>query len=137
MSTETFIAHVVSELGATNYRATNRVGAHVIVADEPPSAGGADAGPNPFALLLSALGSCTVITLRMYAERKQWPLGKIAADLTIARDGERVLHIARALAFEGPLEPDQIARLADIAERTPVTLAVKGGIEVKTSVRQA
>lgn len=136
MTTESLIAHVVSEIGQANYKTTNHAGSHVVVADEPASAGGANAGPNPFALLLSGLGSCTVITLRMYAERKQWPLGKITADLKITRDAERTLHIERVLAFEGPLDAEQIARLADIAERTPVTLAVKGGVEVKTRVKE-
>lgn len=129
------VSHVVSELGATNYKTENRAGHHVIIGDEPVHGGGGDAGAAPFDILLSSLGTCTVITLRMYAQRKDWPLGKVTADLTMTRDAERVLHIARVLAFEGPLDAEQIARLADIAERTPVTLAVKGGVEVKTSVK--
>jgi putative redox protein len=106
---------------------------HDLVADEGVHGGGAGAAPSPFGLLLSGLGACTAITLRMYAERKGWPLQRVHVNLAYRVDGERK-YIDRILTLEGGLDPEQCARLADIAERTPVTLAVKGGLEVITAL---
>src|ERR1700736_2026281 len=72
------VAGAVVTMGATHYAVDIRAGKHKFVADEPPGGGGDDAGPSPFGLLLSSLGACTAITLRMYCERKQWALGEIA-----------------------------------------------------------
>ena len=109
-------------------------GRHRLRADEPVAAGGGDAGPNPFALVLSGLGACTAITLRMYAERKGWPLENVTVHCRHHRDGdtdqiERELHIA------GPLDDTQRTRLMEIAEKTPVTKLVKAGAEIRTMVR--
>ena len=106
---------------------------HDLVADEGVHGGGAGAAPSPFGLLLSGLGACTAITLRMYAERKAWPLTRVHVNLAYRIDGERK-YIDRILTLEGDLDAEQRARLADIAERTPVTLAVKGGLEVITAL---
>ena len=106
-------------------------GHHELMADEPISAGGADAGPPPFALLLSGLIACTAITLRMYADRKGWTIRRIGVDAAYhhVQTGafiERVLHI------DGDLDDEQRARMADIAERTPVTLALKAASDIRT-----
>ena len=93
--------------------------------------GGKDAGPAPYDLLTSALAACTAITLRMYAQRKQWPLDAAHIDVHFTRDGDKA-HIDRVLTLDGKLDDAQRARLADIAERTPVTLTLKGGIEIRT-----
>jgi putative redox protein len=104
-----------------------------LTADEGVHGGGAGAAPSPFGLLLSGLGACTAITLRMYAERKGWPLKRVHVNLAYRVDGERK-YIDRILTLEGDLDAEQRARMADIAERTPVTLAVKGGLEVITAL---
>ena len=109
------------------------VGRHHSVADEPVDLGGADTGPAPDELLLQALGSCTAITLRMYAERKQWPVTAVHADIHFSRDGDKQ-RIDRVLTIEGEVDDEQKKRMADIAERTPVTLTLKNGLEIRTSL---
>ena len=125
------VARACAKLAAARYRTDIRAGHHDLVADESVSAGGADAGPSPFVLVLAGLGACTAITLRMYAERKGWTLTGLAVDLEYYRD-DKAFRIERVLHIEGELDTTQRARLADIAERTPVTLALKAGNAVNT-----
>jgi len=93
--------------------------------------GGKDAGPAPYELLCAALAACTAITLRMYARRKDWLLRAVHVDVQLALQGEE-RSITRRLRFEGDLDETQRARLADIAERTPVTLTLKQGVSIMT-----
>ena len=126
------IAH--ANIGAARYRTTIRTGGdlqHQLIADEPPRLNGGDQGPAPFDLLISALGACTAITLKMYAERKEWPLESLDVQLEYL-GGETPPRIERVLTPVGPLDDAQRARLADVAERTPVTLAIKNGVPVNT-----
>ena len=116
-----------------NYRTAITTGHHSLAADEGPALGGKDAGPGPYELLSSALAACTAITLRMYAERKQWPVTAVHADVTFVRTGEQQ-HIDRVLTIEGNVDAEQKKRMADIAERTPVTLTLKGGLEIRTKL---
>lgn len=109
-------------------------GRHQLLADEPPSGGGADAGPTPFGYLVCALGACTSMTLRMYAERRQWDLGTIEVTVELHRRAG-TNHIERAVSFSAPLTDEQRKKLADICERTPVTLAVKSGIAIHTTLQ--
>lgn len=121
-----------AHIGETPYAVTIQVGRHVVIADEPEALGGKDAGPAPFGLLIAALGACTSATLKMYADKKGWPLKALDVDLRFLRahpDGDQ--RIERVLAFQG-LDKDQTARLADVAERTPVTLAIKAGVPIDT-----
>ncbi|MGO8915344.1 MAG: OsmC family protein [Stellaceae bacterium] len=127
------IASATVTMGETHYAADIRAGEHALVADEPRSAGGGDAGPSPFDLLLSSLGACTAITLRMYAERKQWKLGAIEVQLSY-RWHDEAGAIERVLTLEG-LDAEQRARCAEIAEKTPVTRALKRGIAITTVMR--
>jgi putative redox protein len=120
-------------IGETKYAATVTAGRHVLTADEPPKLGGQDAGPAPYDLLLASLGACTAITLKMYAERKQWPLRGLQVDLHFARKDDRG-QVRRTLTLDGDLDEAQAARLADIAERTPVTLTLKAGVDIFTSL---
>jgi putative redox protein len=136
MSTQSghIIGQATAEIGAARYATALRSGRHALVADEPVEAGGGDAGPSPFGLLLSGLGACTAITLRMYGERKGWPLGEVQVDLTCHWQGERLV-IDRTLHVAGALDDAQRARLVEIAAKTPVTRALSAGAEIRTALR--
>ena len=112
------------------YRTEVVAGRHVLIADEPASLGGADAGPAPYDLVLAGLGTCTAVTLRMYTDRQGWPLVCVEVFLHLVHDDEG-LRIERTLAIEG-LDAAQRERMLDIAQRTPVTLTLKGGIAIDT-----
>lgn len=110
------------------------MGRHSLLADEPASLGGQDAGPAPFDLYLAALSSCTVITLQMYAKRKGWDLGKVSADLalTFTDDGQPQVH--RTLRTSTALTEAQSQKLLEIAAKTPVTRALGQGAAITSSL---
>ena len=125
--------------------ASIEVGDHRLLADEPVEVGGANAGPNPYDLLLSALGTCTVITVRMYAQRKGWPLDavevRLSHDRILAEDCAQcetrecyVHRISKSLLLQGPLDTDQRQRLAEIAERCPVQRALTHEIVIQQTL---
>lgn len=122
---------VVAHIGEERYRSDLYAGPHRLTADEPRAAGGTDSGPDPYGLLTSALGACTVITLRMYADRKQWPLKGVKVRLThdkiYAKDCAdcekkegKLDQFTRELTLEGDLSPEQRQRLLEIADKCPV-----------------
>jgi len=123
------MAQGTARIGNDHYRTEIDVGGHAIIADEPPALGGQGAGPAPYDLLLASLGACTAITLRMYADRKGWPLASVEVGLRLHGQDER--RIDRTLTIVG-LDDEQMARMADIAERTPVTLTLKNGLPIDT-----
>ena len=127
------MAHAKASIGTTNYQTAIVTGHHRITADEGPALGGKDVGPGPYELLTSALAACTAITLRMYAERKQWPVTAVHADIRFARQ-DKVESIDRTLRIEGAVDEEQKKRMADIAERTPVTLTLKRSMEIRTKL---
>lgn len=118
-----------------------RAGSHSFIADEPTSAGGTDEGPAPYDFLLTSLGACTAMTLRLYAERKKWPLENVRVALNFARvkaeDCEEcesksgyVGVIRREVRLDGELDETQRARLMEIADRCPVHRTLHGEIRV-------
>ena len=126
------MAHANASIGTTNYLVAIQAGHHELNADESIALGGNDVGPAPYELLCSALCACTAITLRMYAERKEWPL--IGVHVKVHFKNETQEEIARVLTLEGDLDDQQRARLADIAERTPVTLTLKRSMTIITTL---
>lgn len=131
------------EGGAVGFATTVVAGEHRLRADEPRSVGGTDTGPAPYDFLLAGLGACTSMTLRMYADRKGWPLEGVSVRLRHekihAKDCEecetkegRVDRIERELVLRGPLDAEQRARLLEIADRCPVHRTLEGEIRVET-----
>lgn len=121
-----------------------RAGRHTLIADEPAEIGD-DTGPTPYDLLLAALGACTAMTLRMYAERKGWPLERVSVQLTHDRihavDAENcetrcmIDRIDTVLDLDGPLTDEQRDRLAEIAERCPVHRTLVEDKQIVTRLR--
>jgi uncharacterized OsmC-like protein/alpha/beta superfamily hydrolase len=140
---------VVVRTGRTRYRTEILAGGHALVADEPVTVGGADRGPTPYDLLVAALGACTGMTLRMYADRKGWPLEEIVVRLKHSKvhaldeerfesDGNaRVDLIDRAIQLAGRLDDAQRARLLEIADRCPVHRTLTAGVRVETTLGEA
>jgi len=105
-------------------------GRHALVADEPATLGGQDAGMAPFDLYLASLGACTAITLRMYAQKKGWDLGEFRAELSSRRDEAGRLQVHRVLHASGSLDEAQWRRLLEVVEKTPVTLVMREGATI-------
>src|SRR5258708_24842183 len=127
------MAHARADIGTVDYATSIATGHHQLTADEGPELGGKDAGPAPYDLLTSALGACTVITLRMYAERKQWPVTAVHAGIHFWRQ-DKVESIDRPLRIDGNVDDEQKERLAHIAQRTPVTLTRQRSLESRTQL---
>ncbi|MEU4293177.1 bifunctional alpha/beta hydrolase/OsmC family protein [Kribbella sp. NPDC026596] len=134
---------VVSESGDGRYAQQVVAGRHVFVADEPDAVGGNDSGPSPYGLLLAALGACTAMTARMYAERKGLPLDSTSVTLRHsrihARDCETCAtgaglldHVDRVVSFAGDLTDDQRARLLEIVDRCPVHRTLTSEVVIET-----
>lgn len=139
------MSQVVVKTSGTLYRTEITSGKHTIIADEPVNLGGGDLGPNPYDLLLSAVGACVGITLRMYAERKKWDLKEVqvhlsherihARDCTDCKSEEGYVHIIKKeLNLIGDLSEKQLERLKQISDRCPVQKTLMNEVKFQTSL---
>jgi len=135
---------VVTRTGMSGFTTEILASGHGLVADEPEAAGGANAGPNPYDLLLAGLGACTGMTLRMYADRKKWPLEEVTVAMrhgkAHALDEEhsdradaRIDRVEREVHLDGPLSEEQRVRLLEIADRCPVHRTLSAGVRISTT----
>lgn len=124
----------VTELDQSKYKTKIFAGGHLIYADEPAELGGTDEGMTPNALLLASLGSCTAITIRMYADRKEMPLESIVVNLAIDEKDESYegTTISRKIDFKGELTDEQIKRLLMIADKCPIHKILSNPIKITT-----
>jgi putative redox protein len=140
---ESSSATVVRLGAADKFRATVEARQHTLIVDEPPNIGGTDAGMTPYELIAAAVGACTAITLRMYADRKGWPLESVevhvrhgqehAADCVGCDEQEvGVPQLELTLDIAGELNDEQRARLHEIAARCPVKQTLERGLKVVT-----
>jgi uncharacterized OsmC-like protein len=141
-------AVVVRETGVGRFQQEVRVGAHRWLADEPVDAGGDDTGPGPYDLLLGALGACTSMTLRMYAERRGWRIGPIEVVLqhdrvraedrdTLTGAGGWLDRVRREIRIGGDLGDAERAALLRIADRCPVHRTLRQEVVVETEMSAA
>ena len=128
---------------ATGFAQEITAGPHRFVSDEPTTAGGTDTGPTPYDLLLAGLGSCTSMTIAMYARHKQWALERVTVRLRHSRAHAddcaacetrpaRLTLIERDIELEGALDEEQRARLLAIANRCPVHLTLTSQMDIRT-----
>ena len=149
---EAAVEHVrVSETGEGKFQNAVKAGQHRLFADEPVSAGGLDSGPSPYDFLSIALGACTSMTLRMYADFKKIPLGRVSVDVSHAKvhakdcmdcteeergSGKRIDRFERVISIEGDLPPELAGKIEEIAGKCPVHRTLEGSSKVKTVVRR-
>jgi len=124
----------ITELDRSRYKTKVYAGGHFIYADEPTELGGTDEGMNPGALLLASLGSCTAITIRMYADRKEIPLETIKIELAICKEEEmsKETTISRKIEFTGDLTDEHRQRLMIIADKCPIHKLLSNPIKILT-----
>lgn len=129
------MAIVTAHIGQKHYRTTLRSTSNEIVADEPHEEGGEDAGFAPDELLAASLAACTSITLRMYADRKAWPMESVEVKVNFERDPvAKTSAMVRSIKFFGTLDDEQKHRLLQIADKCPVHLALTHPITIHTAL---
>ena len=125
-------------LSNKNYLAEAKARNHFLTIDEPVASGGDDNGPTPVEYLLTAIGGCVSITLRMYAERKGWDVGKITVNVTqkeeLTKEGIKK-SLVEDISFEKEITKQQKAKLLEIAGKCPVAKMVKGETEIVSSIQ--
>jgi putative redox protein len=129
---------LVAETGLGKYQVEARMGEATLVMDEPLSVGGMGSGPNPYELISAAVGACTTMTIRLYANRKGWPLARVRTAVRHTRASlEKNDKFELDITLEGALDQEQRARLMEIAERCPVHLTLARGSEVTAKLLPA
>jgi len=126
--------HANGTLGSENYLMEIKTTNHTVMVDEPKSIGGSNQYPNPAQYLLSALASCTAITIKMYADNKKLNVGEINVDVKmkeVISSGKTIKKIVKAVQFENPLEDDQIERLLTIGSKCPISKLLEQPIEME------
>jgi putative redox protein len=106
-------------------------GMHTLVADISQKLGGTDVGPDPHELFEAALAACTIITVQMYADRKQWKLDSVDVKVTVDKEGAQS-HLTREVSFRGELDAEQTERLLDIANKCPIHKLMSSEISIST-----
>ena len=135
--------HAIVYGDAKDFAQRVQIGSHQLTADEPVSFGGTDSGPSPYDLILAALGSCTSMTIGLYARKRTWPVEKIAVSLwhtkIHAKDCDdcetkegRIDRIEMEIHIDGGLSDEQRAKLMEIAEKCPVHQTLTSEINIKT-----
>lgn len=136
---------VLVKVGPEALLADVQAGRHTWILDEPEGVGGQDRGPTPYDMLLSALGACTAITLRLYATRKKWPLEGIEVRLRHQRvheqdceqceeAGHMLEEVRKELHLLGPLTEEQRQRLEAVSEKCPVQKTLMSGLRIVTEL---
>jgi len=135
---------VVTETGHGKFENAVLIGSQQYIADEPVDVGGGGRGPDPYEWLTAGLGACTSMTIRLYADRKKWPLERVSVALSHAKDhaedcaeceaGRKVDIFDRKIMLDGPLTGDQRARLLEIADRCPVHRTLHEVVHVRTAL---
>ena len=117
-----------------NYAAESKIRNHFVVTDVPVSDGGEDTAPTPVEYLLTAIGGCVAITLRMYAARRSWDVGEITVNVFQLKD-EQGSYLTEEISFENDITEDQRKRLLVFAGKCPVARMVKGETRIESLVK--
>lgn len=135
-----YMKSVSVHTGAQPYKTKVTDGAHHWIVDEPTALGGLDTGPDPFAMLLSSLGSCTAITLKMYANRKGWDVQDIHINLNLVstdEGGQKQTVFISEMTIDGNLDETQLKRLRQIARACPISKLLEGKISIETLIQNS
>jgi putative redox protein len=132
---EKVITQVSAQVSQELYKTIVSARQHIIIGDEPENAGGKDLGMTPYELLLSSLGECTAITLRMYANRKDWAVDSINVNLSFDDiSPDKISTIKRDIEIKGQLTEDQLQRMQQIANACPVHKVLTNTVVIDTSL---
>jgi putative redox protein len=128
------VSTIQAQIDRSHYRTVITTNKHSLITDEPLAAGGTDTAPSPLDLLLSSLGGCTAITLRMYIDRKMWVVDDITVNVELFEiDGAKLIELQ--LSFEGELSDEQRQRLVQIANACPIHKMLSGKTVIQTILK--